>query len=551
MGILVSGALCGAKRMMDRPSLQGCIARIARMLGDRRHAVIAVMIVALTSPLRAATVELRGRAGAGAQASTDCAAAMRVSLEHARVTSARTMPTNDSLRALGRHAYCQVEATVDEETHLVALLPDDWNGRFMMGGAGGFVGVVQNQMEASVHDGYATVGTDAGHTSPGHLAEWALHNERRIAEYGHRAVHRTAEVTKALIAAYYGRPPERSYFIGCSNGGREALMEAQRYPGDFDGIVALAPAFDFVDVSAAFVRNLQAQYPTGDFKAPVVTPAVLKLVATRVREKCDAIDGVQDGVLENPNACNFSLATLPRCANDIARDDCVTGAQLGALRAFTSPLDVGGLHYPGWPLGDQDDPDGWNAWITGPFSMVVDMTGGAVPTLQSAFATQFFKYFVYGDSAWRHVGYDLARAGHDAKRIDELVSATNADLSAFHAHGGKLLLAHGWSDPALSARATIEYFRAVQQQTPQASSFTRLFLLPGVLHCGGGSGCDDVDYTQVIRRWVENGEAPSRIVARKLDGARVVRTHPLCAYPAMARYDGSGSADDAASFACR
>jgi feruloyl esterase len=158
---------------------------------------------------------------------------------------------------------------------------------------------------------------------------------------------------------------------------------------------------------------------------------------------------------------------------------------------------------------------------------------------------------VYGDSAWRYVDYDLARAGRDGANIAAVVSATNPDLSAFRARGGKLLLAHGWSDPALSARATIEYFKAVQRRTPQASSFTRLFLMPGVLHCAGGSGSDDVDYAGIIRRWVEQGEAPSRIIARKLRGTQVVRTHPLCAYPMTARYNGTGSTDDVAAFTCR
>jgi feruloyl esterase len=247
----------------------------------------------------------------------DCSTALRIALPNAHITAASAVPVTDSLRALGQKPYCRVEATVDEETHLVALLPDDWNGRFLMGGAGGFVGIVQNQMESSVHDGYATVGTDAGHTATGFTAEWALRNDRRIADYGHRAVHRTAEVTKALIASYYGRPAEHSYFIGCSNGGREALMEAQRYPADFDGIVAIAPAFDFLGVTAAFVRNLQAQYPTGNLDAPVVTPAVLQLLATKVTESCDAIDGVRDGTLENPEACTLKLASLPACANDV------------------------------------------------------------------------------------------------------------------------------------------------------------------------------------------------------------------------------------------
>jgi hypothetical protein len=510
-------------------------------------ALASLAALALPLALHAAPAEH----GRRVRAAADCAAALRIALPNAHITAASAVPSNDSLRALGQMPHCRVEATVDSETHIVALLPDDWNGRFLMGGGGGYAGAVENQYESTVHEGYATVGTDAGHTGFALMAGWALRNDRRIADYGHRAVHRTAEVTKALIGAYYGRPPEHSYFIGCSNGGREALMEAQRYPADFDGIVAIAPWVNPLAWAAAAVRNLQAQYPTGDFGAPAVTPAVLGLLAAKVTEACDPIDGVRDGMLENPEACTFELASLPACANDATTDGCVTRAQRAALTAFTTPLTAGTLRYPGWPFGDDADPQGWGTWITGPVADMMALTARTAPTLQAVIGIEFFKYFLYGDSTWRYVGYDLARAGRDGAKVNAVVSATNPDLSAFRARGGKLLLAHGWSDPALSAGSTIEYFKAVQRRTPQASSFTRLFLMPGVLHCAGGSGCDDVDWAVLIRRWVEHGEAPSRIVARKLRDMQVVRTHPLCAYPMMARYNGTGSTDDAVAFTCR
>lgn len=501
--------------------------------------------------LRLALSAAPGEAGRVARAAADCAAALRIALPDAQITAARAVPSNDSLRALGQKPYCHVEATVDTETHIIALLPDDWNGAFLMGGAGGYGGAVHNQFESTVHEGYATVGTDGGHTGFPGTAAWASHNDRLIEEWGHRAVHRTAEVTRALIAAYYGRPPEHSYFIGCSNGGREALMEAQRYPADFDGIVAIAPVFNPIEWGAAAIRNVQAQYPKGSLGAPVITPAVLRLLAEKVTETCDSIDGVRDGILENPEACTFKLASLPACAGEVTADGCVTRAQRAALTAITTPLTAGTLRYPGWPFGDEADPQGWGMWIAGPIADVMGLTTQDAPTLQGIAAIEFFKYFVYGDSAWSYVGYDLTRAGRDGAKVAAVVSATNPDLSAFRARGGKLVLAHGWSDPGLSARSTIEYIQTVERETPQAVSFTRLFLLPGVLHCEGGSGCDDVDYAGIIRRWVEQDEAPSRIVARKLRERQVVRTHPLCAYPMTARYNGSGSTDDAAAFTCR
>ncbi|MEO8000117.1 MAG: tannase/feruloyl esterase family alpha/beta hydrolase, partial [Gemmatimonadaceae bacterium] len=180
-----------------------------------------------------------------------------------------------------------------------------------------------------------------------------------------------------------------------------------------------------------------------------------------------------------------------------------------------------------------------------------DAAAGIPPMVQGIFGTEFFKYFIYSDSTWRYVGYDLSRAARDGAKVDAIVSATNADLSAFHARGGKLILAHGWSDPALNPRATIEYFKAVQTRTPQASTFTRLFMMPGMLHCGGGSGCDEADWEGTIRAWVEKGDAPSTIIAKKMRGKQTVRTHPLCAYPMTARYNGTGKTDDAASFTCR
>ncbi len=519
---------------------------------SRRHLASALLSLASFVLPRTAVAARIGHGRAELSRTViDCAAAMQITLPDARVTAVRAASPNDSLRALGRKPYCRVEATVDEETHIVAMLPNDWNGRFLMGGGGGFVGAVDNQFSSTVHQGYATVGTDAGHTANSLNAGWALNNERRVVDFAHRAVHRTAEVTKLLIKAYYGREAEHSYFIGCSNGGREALMEAQRYPADFDGIVALAPAYNFLHITTTFVRNLQAQYPTGDITAPVVTPAVLKLLAAKVTDACDATDGVRDSTIENPEACTFRLASLPACPADTAADGCVTRSQRAALTTFTSPLVAGSLRYPGQPFGDEDFDDSWGAWLTGPLQDIAAVTGQTAATVQGAFGTEFFKYFIYGDSAWRYVGYDLSRAARDGAKVNALVSATNPDLSAFRARGGKLLLAHGWSDPALNARSTIQYFKAVQARTPQAASFTRLFMMPGVLHCAGGSGCDEVDWATTISRWVEQGEAPSRIVARKESGGKVLRTHPLCAYPRLARYDGTGKPEDAASYACR
>jgi len=214
-----------------------------------------LVLFSIPQAAQAAPAERGSRAS---RAAVDCAAAMQIALPNARVTAVRAVQPNDSLRALGQKPYCRVAATLDAETQIVALLPVDWNGRFLMGGGGGYAGAVDNPFSSTVHEGYATVGTDAGHSANSLTAGWALRNDTRVTDFAYRAVHRTAEVTKLPIAAYYGRAPEHSYFIGCSNGGRQALMEAQRYPADFDGIVALAPAYNFLAIATTFVRNLQA-----------------------------------------------------------------------------------------------------------------------------------------------------------------------------------------------------------------------------------------------------------------------------------------------------
>jgi feruloyl esterase len=427
-----------------------------------------------------------------------------------------------------------------------------------MGGAGGFAGAVGNMAQTSANSGYATVGTDAGHEANGLTAGWALNNKERLVDYAYLAVHRTAEVAKELIRAYYGSAPVKSYFFGCSNGGREALMEAQRYPADFDGIVALAPAADFTGIAAAFVRNLKAQYPAADFSAPVITQANLDLVQSRILAACDADDGVRDGILDDPRTCHFALASIPSCSNDAVAPECLTKAQRSALERVYAPVVINGRTvYPGQILGNEAEKGGWSDWITGVNAGAMTATGNRAPTVQGAFGTEFFKYFVFADSTWDYTRYDLAHWEADTKDLAALLNATNADLDAFKARGGKLILAHGWSDPALNAAATIKYYESVKARDAAAVNYVRLFMLPGVLHCAGGPGCDTADWYTPIADWVERGTAPESIIASKMTAATpaspstISRTRPLCAYPKHAVYGRNGSADDASSYSCK
>ena len=482
-------------------------------------------------------------------AATDCASLTVLKLANVQITAAVAVDPTPRERALGRGTVCRVDGVIGKETGFRALLPDDWNRRFLMGGGGGFVGAVDNQAESAVNDGYATVGTDAGHHGHPMTAGWALNNDERESAFAANAVHETAQVTKQLIRAYYGILPDRSYFFGCSNGGRQALMEAQRFPEDFDGIVSMAPAIHVAAFAGSFVRNLQAQFPTGDFSKPVITRENLALLQRRVLDACDKGDAVRDSVLEDPRRCDFNLASIASCPNDEPAADCLTKSQRAAIETIYSPVRMrGALPYAGQPFGNEA---GWQNWIAGVAPAVMSATKQGAPSIQGAFGTEFFKYFVFDDSTWDYRRYDLSRAAADTKTIRALLDPSSPDLSAFAKRGGKLILAHGWSDPALTPQMTIDYFDAVRQRDRSAAQYTRLFMMPGVLHCGGGTGCDVVDWYSVISNWVERGVAPERVVAKKLnEDGRLIRTRPLCAYPRRASYDGKGSTDDAASFSC-
>ena len=453
-----------------------------------------------------------------------------------------------------RVPHCRVTGVIGKEIKFLALLPTGWNGRFLMGGGGGFVGTVNAPTGDELTAGYATAGTDTGHEGSAIQAGWALGNEERRINYGYLAVHRTAETVKALIRAYYGRSAEKSYFLGCSNGGRQAMMEAQRYPDDFDGIVAGAPAFNFTEVATSFIKNMKAAFPDpAKLAQPSVSPAALKMIETKVLAACDAKDGVADGVLDDPRACDFKLAAILPCPNDQPGDGCLTKAERAAVEMIYRPIaDRDGLIYPGQPFGSEGEGGGWPAWITGSGTLMPASGSAKAPSAQWAFGTEFFKYLVFGDSTWNYLRYDLSRARTDLAGAGQYLNAVNLDLDRFTARGGKLILWHGWSDPALNALATIHYYQQAIAGQPKAAGHLRLFLLPGVLHCAGGAGPDRADWPTAIADWVEHGKAPARIVASKMSADRKpIRTRPLCPYPEVAVWKGKGGTDDEASFACR
>jgi hypothetical protein len=465
----------------------------------------------------------------------ECSHLMMLRLPDVKVVEAVSVPA--ATTAPVRAAHCRVNGVIGTEIKFSLLLPDQWNGKFFMGGGGGFVGSIQNSAISTVNAGYATVGTDTGHQGGGTDASWALNNLERKVNFGYLAIHRTAATAKAIIAGYYGSSATKNYFAGCSRGGGQAFMEAQRFPDDFDGIVAGAPAFNWTALAAQMVRNMQAAFPDPTSLTPMFTSAELKMVEGKIVEACDATDGVKDGVMDDPRRCTFNVDSLP-----------LSDKQRSVLKAIYGPIAVGEDQiYPGQPFGGEGENAGWPLWITGGASTA--SMGG--PSLRFAFGTGIFRYLVFNDPAWAYIKYDLANWKKDTALAASYLNATDPNLDAFKSRGGKLILWHGWSDPALTPLASIQYHEQVYSRDAHASDYFRTFLLPGVLHCGGGAGPDNADWPAAIAEWVENGKAPQRIIARKMVNGAPTRTRPLCTYPQKAEYKGSGSTDDEANFVCK
>ncbi|HEX9366478.1 MAG TPA: tannase/feruloyl esterase family alpha/beta hydrolase, partial [Vicinamibacterales bacterium] len=480
-----------------------------------------------------------------------CAALSALRLPDVRVTESRHVAADAAARGPVHAGHCRATGVIGTEIGFTVWLPDEWNGRFLMVGGGGFVGSIPGPGTA-VDRGYAVTSTDTGHQADGTDARWALRNLERQVNFAYLAVHRTAETAKYLVRQYYRRDPNHAYFVGCSTGGRQGLMEAQRFPDDFDGVVAGAPVFDWTRVLAAGLKNAQATYPdAASLVKPLITTENLTLLQGRVLQACDALDGVTDGVIDDPTRCKFDVATIPACPNDAQAADCLTRAQRAAIQRVYAPLvDDTGMVYEGQPVGAEAAGGGWQTWISGS-ERAFAATGN--PSLGWTFPTQFFKSFVFADPSWDYSRYDVAKNWRrDTQLWTSLMNAESPDLTAFRARHGKLLLYHGWADPALNALATIRYYTDVMARDARAGEDVRLFLLPGMLHCAGGPGPDQFDKIAPIVDWVENGAAPSTIIVRKAAaGGQPARSRPVCAYPANAVFKGVGSTDDAAAFICK
>lgn len=459
-------------------------------------------------------------------------------------------------------AFCRVtgviKPTSDSEIKFEVWMPNaGWNGKFHGIGNGGFAGSLSySGLAGALARGYASATTDTGHS--GGDASWALGHPEKIIDYGHRAIHEMTEKAKLIINAFYGDNPKYSYFSSCSNGGRQALMEAQRYPNDYNGIIAGAPANYFTHILTGFGFNMQAMLQD---PASYIPAGKLKAIEAAALAACDGRDGVTDGVLDDPTQCRFDPSVL--LCKGAESDDCLTEKQIIALKKiYAGPRNSRGEQIiPGFVPGGETGPGGWTNWIT-----------GTSPTkaAQYFFSTQALINMIYSNAAWDFKTFDLERDGKLAdEKLASALNATDPNLKPFKARGGKLILYHGWSDAALPPVNTINYFQNVNAKLgkQEAGAFMRLFMVPGMQHCSGGPGPNSFgamvtreqsdaqhDLTIALERWVETGVAPEQIIATKRQSADAkspaVRTRPLCAYPQVAQYKGSGSTDDAANFAC-
>jgi feruloyl esterase len=461
-------------------------------------------------------------------------------------------------------SHCKVAGVIGSKINFELLLPEDWNGKFVMGGGGGFVGSVMNTslMLGSLQSGYATVGTDTGHQAHPADARWALNDLESLVNFGHLAVHRTAVTAKALIKAHYGEKISRSYFTGCSRGGGQAIMSALRYPKDFDAVAAGAYAVDWTGIAVHATQINQAMYPDPeDIEQAVVGPKAQALIERSYLAACDSLDGLEDGILNDPQQCEFDLASLQCEAGK--SEGCLSTEELAAVKVvYDGPKDSeGNSLYYGFPFGGETSVGGWSRWLTGglkyfdgDFQEGVDSGGLEAPVSPSAFysfGNGIMQNFVYHDPDWTYVNFDFSTYAKDSAAAAETLNATNPDLSAYRARGGKMLLYSGWSDTAQSGLAMIGYYKDLLAHDPSASKDVRLFMMPGVEHCFGGPGPSWVNFLTEIDKWAETGRAPDEITAYWLDEkAQPVGARAVCAFPQVAQYDGKGDPRSPKSFSC-
>jgi hypothetical protein len=497
----------------------------------------------------------------GSAQAQDCGALAGLRLADTTIVSAESVTDGTVVPPYGAPvtelpATCRVRGilrpTADSVIRFEVWLPEKgWNHKFLGTGNGGFAGSIYYwQLGGNVKRGYATAGTDTGHQADSEDASWAYKHPEKVKDFGYRGLHLTTLRAKEILAKFYGDAPAKSYFDECSDGGREALMEAQRFPADYDGILAGAPANNWTKMVAAGVDESKVMLtdPAGyisSAKLPAITAAVLA--------QCDAQDGLKDGILNDPRNCHFAPESLLCKQGDELT--CLTTPQVRTLETiYHGGVDnEGKLIFPGLMPGDEADL--WKDWIIG--------NGPGA----SLYTQNYFRYMVFGDPTWNALtaDTDAAVTAADATTAEAL-NATDPDLSKFAARGGKLVIYHGWNDPAISPLNTINYYGQVQAKmgADKAADFVRVYMVPGMGHCTGGPGATafgqfglptakgpKYGLFDALEAWEEQGTAPTSVIATKYSKAsKVEMTRPLCPYPQVAKYNGTGDPNDDASFAC-
>jgi feruloyl esterase len=450
--------------------------------------------------------------------------------------------------------HCRVTGVITPEVAFEVNLPERWNRRFYMTGNGGLAGdavdtPTNGDRTAALNNGFVHARTNTGHDSRKEPSgSFILSNPQKAIDYAYRAVHVTADAAKKIANEYYGRSITYSYWNSCSNGGRQGLLEAQRYPSDFDGIVAVAPWVDQTGFSVGATWNQKA------LTGATVTPEKMGLVARKVMDKCDTVDGLKDGLIDDPRLCRFDVARdVPACSAGTDGPACLTQAQAAAItKIYSGPVSNGKPFIAGFMPGSEAVTTAPNGTSTsGWVGAIVPAQPGAKP-VDFNLAEGVIRYLVLEppqpeyDTMTFNYDRDTARVA----RWSKLADAKQADLSAFRQSGGKLIITYGWADQILQPMMGVNYYEQVVASNPNAQEFARLFMMPGVAHCAGGVGPDRNDAVTAVIDWVEKGVAPDTLVASKVIDGTVVRTRPLCPYPQVARYKGQGSIDEASNFSC-
>ena len=441
-------------------------------------------------------------------------------------------------------AFCRVTATLtpttDSDIKIEVWMPkDNWNGKLVGTGNGVWAGSLsQSAMAEPVTKGYAAVATDTGHVGSGMDAKWAIGHKEKLVDFGYRAVHEMTVKAKEILKAYYGKKEKHSYWVSCSTGGRQGLMEAYRYPEDYDGISSMAPANPMVGLMIGSLWTGYAAMKDDAHRLPNLMISKQAFI-----KQCDKSDGIEDGIVNNPEICSYDPAII-QCKQG-EKDNCFTAAQVEALRDIYGGVKnprTGELVFSGFSPGSEQ--------------MLAMLTSGTEPF---PVATSYFRDIVFKDPVWDFKSFDYDKdLSVSYKAGSDILDVPPDGLSKFFKGGRKLLLSHGWADGLIPAPNTVAFYKTMtsKMKKDKAADSVRLFMIPGMGHCGGGDGPSVADMLTVIDKWVTEGKAPDKIIASTPPGNPMnpnqkQMTRPICPYPEVAVYKGSGNTDDAANFECK